>query len=146
MKTRGNSPGETIPGALLLDALYTMEELRLRLDWSESTVQAAHCQGLQVYHLGGNAYVTGRDLLDFLKAVPKSTRWFDVSPATPHLLDVDQGAADEACANAQGCCEACHGPAYGVAREQGTQRAQVLCQAHFDQAVEESGFQHEGGA
>jgi hypothetical protein len=129
-----HSPRPEVPGCLLLDCLYTVEELKLRLNWSGSTLEAAHCRGLRIYHLGGNAYCYGRDVLDFLRTMPKAVDWIDLAPSTPWLHDVDQGTADEAWAKAQGCCEACNGPAYGVSRDSATGRAQVLCKPHFEQA------------
>jgi len=123
-----------VPGSILLDAVYTVEELRLRLGWSAATLEAMHCRGLRIRHLGGGGYVLGRDVADFLRTMPKAPGWVELSPSTPWLHDVGQGEADLAWAKAEGCCEVCHGSAYGVARDPASGRAQVLCKVHFEQA------------
>jgi hypothetical protein len=126
-------PGANIPGSLLLEAIYTIEELRLRLGWSTATLEAAHCRGLRIRHLGGNGYVIGTDVADFLRSMPRGEAESDRTPA-PCTPDVAQGFADEAWAKAQGCCEVCNGPAFGVTRDSASGKPQVLCQYHFEQA------------
>lgn len=127
-------PCSEVPGSILLDAVYTIEELKLRLGWSTATLEAAHCRGLRIRHLGGNGYVIGSDVADFFRSMPKPLAEADgagtPAPCTP---DVSQGFAEEAWAKAQGCCEVCNGPAYTVTRSPETSRPVVLCRHHFDQ-------------
>jgi hypothetical protein len=134
VKSSSASPGSAIPGTILLDALYTTEELMLRLGWSAATLEAAHCRGLRLYHLGGSSYVYGRDVLDFLRTVPKGLAESngDGTPA-PCTPDVAQPFADEAWAKAQGCCEVCNAPAFIVTRTPEISRPVVLCQHHAKQ-------------
>ena len=126
-------PGANIPGSLLLEAIYTIEELKLRLGWSTATLEAAHCRGLRIRHLGGNGYVIGTDVADFLRTVPRpeaeAERDGTPAPCTP---DVAQGFAEEAWAKAQGCCEVCNGPASIVTRWPESSRPVVLCRHHFE--------------
>jgi hypothetical protein len=121
-----------IPGSLLLEAIYTVEELRLRLGWSDSTLEAAHCRGLRIYHLGGTAYVYGRDLLDFLRTMPRPEPEGG-SSSTNCTSDVEPAFAEEAWAKAQGCCEVCSAPAFIVTRTPEISRPVVLCQHHAKQ-------------
>jgi len=122
-----------VPGSLLLECLYTLEELKLRLGWSTATLEAAHCRGLRIRHLGGNGYVIGSDVADFFRTMPKAEADGDGTPAscTP---DVAPGFAEEAWARAQGCCEVCNGPAATVTRTAETSRPVVLCRHHAEQA------------
>jgi hypothetical protein len=127
-------PGANIPGSLLLEAIYTIEELKLRLGWSTATLEAAHCRGLRIRHLGGNGYVIGTDVADFLRSMPKPLAEAECDgtpvPCTP---DVAPGFAEEAWAKAQGCCEVCNGPASIVTRSPETSRPVVLCRHHAEQ-------------
>jgi hypothetical protein len=134
VKSTSASPGSAIPGTILLEAVYTVEELMLRLGWSTATLEAAHCRGLRIRHLGGSGYVIGTDVADFLRSMPKPLAEADgdgtPAPCTP---DVSPGFAEEAWAKAQGCCEVCNGPAYTVTRSPETSRPVVLCRHHFEQ-------------
>jgi hypothetical protein len=128
------SPHPEVPGSILLECVYTLEELKLRLGWSTATLEAAHCRGLRIRHLGGSGYVIGTDVAEFLRSMPKPTAEADGDgtpvPCTP---DVSPGFAEEAWAKAQGCCEVCNGPAYTVTRSPETYRPVVLCRHHFEQ-------------
>jgi hypothetical protein len=121
----------------LLDAVYTIEELKLRLGWSTATLEAAHCRGLRIRHLGGNGYVIGSDVAAFFRLMPGPSPEpdGDVSPV-PCTPDVAPAFAAEAWAKAQGCCEVCNGPASIVTRTAETSRPVVLCRHHAEQAGE----------
>jgi len=127
------SPRPEVPGSLLLECVYTLEELKLRLGWSTATLEAAHCRGLRIRHLGGSGYVIGTDVADFLRTMPRAEADGDGTPA-PCTPDVAPGFAEEAWAKAQGCCEVCNGPASIVTRSPETSRPVVLCRHHAEQA------------
>ena len=123
-----------VPGSLLCDAVYTVEELKLRLKWSDSTLEAAHCRGLRIYHLGGNGYVYGRDVLDFLRTMPKAVEVDEDSTPAPCTPDVPQSVAKYRWEAAQGCCSKCNEAAHIVTRDPANpEEAVVLCEDHFKQ-------------
>lgn len=124
-----------VPGSLLLECVYTLEELKLRLGWSTATLEAAHCRGLRIRHLGGSGYVIGSDVADFFRTMPRppAEPVADGTPA-PCTPDVAPGFAEEAWAKAQGCCEVCNGPAATVTHTAETSRPVVLCRHHAEKA------------
>lgn len=123
-----------VPGSLLLDCVYTVEELKLRLNWSGSTLEAAHCRGLRMYHLGGNAYCYGRDVLDFLRTMPKAIELSEDPTPAPCTPDVPQSVAQYRWEAAQGCCSKCNEAAYIVTRDPAQpEQAVVLCESHFNE-------------
>lgn len=128
-------PGTSVPGCLLLEAVYTIEELKLRLDWSTATLEAAHLRGLRIYHLGGNAYCYGRDVLDFFRAMPKATEVDEDSTPAPCTPDVPQSVAEYRWQASHGLCSKCNGVAHIVTRDPAhPEEAVVLCRDHFEQA------------
>ncbi len=60
------SDSETGTGSVRLDAIYTVEEFKRRLRWSDSTLRAARRRGLRVLRTGKRAFVAGNDFHDFL--------------------------------------------------------------------------------
>jgi hypothetical protein len=136
------SPRSEVPGSLLLHAIYTVEELMLRLGWSTATLEAAHCRGLRIRYFGSKGYVLGSDVAAFFLTEPAPVQekqtyfpWYEAkgdgtpAPCTP---DVAPGFAEEAWAKAQGCCEVCNGPASIVTRWPESSRPVVLCRHHFE--------------
>jgi hypothetical protein len=124
-----------VPGSILLDAIYTVEELKLRLGWSNSTLEAMHCRGLRIRHLGGGGYVIGRDVADFLRTMPKAAEVdedFTPAPCTP---DVPQSVAEYRWQASHGLCSKCNGIAHIVTRDSANpEEVVVLCKDHFEQA------------
>ena len=55
-----------VPGAILSDALYRLDEAAARLGWGGHALRAARRRGLKVHRCGKRGYVAGRDLLDFI--------------------------------------------------------------------------------
>jgi hypothetical protein len=47
--------------------LYTIEEAKARLRWSDSALRAAKRRGLRLLVCGKRRYVTGREILRFLQ-------------------------------------------------------------------------------
>jgi hypothetical protein len=54
-------------GFVLLEAIYTVSELKRRLGWSDATLRAARRRGLRVMRSGKRAYVAGNDFYEFLR-------------------------------------------------------------------------------
>ena len=59
-------PPPSVPGAILSDALYRLDEAAARLGWGGHALRAARRRGLKVHRCGKRGYVAGRDLLDFI--------------------------------------------------------------------------------
>ena len=55
-----------VPGAILSDALYRLDEAAARLGWGGHALRAARRRGLKIHRSGKRGYVTGRDLLSFI--------------------------------------------------------------------------------
>jgi len=55
-----------VPGAILSDALYRLDEAAARLGWGGHALRAARRRGLKIHRCGKRGYVTGRDLLSFV--------------------------------------------------------------------------------
>lgn len=62
--------GHQSPGAGVISTLelYTIEEAKRRLRWTESAFRAAKTRGLTLLVCGKRRYVTGREILRFLEA------------------------------------------------------------------------------
>lgn len=54
------------PGAILPDALYTMNEAAARLGWGVHAFRAARDRGLKVHRCGKRGYVAGAELIAFI--------------------------------------------------------------------------------
>jgi len=59
-------PLPSVPGAILSDALYRLDEAAARLGWGGHALRAARRRGLRVHRCGKRGYVTGADLLAFV--------------------------------------------------------------------------------
>ena len=59
-------PPQLVPGAILSDALYRLDEAAARLGWGGHAVRAARRRGLKTHRCGKRVYVTGAALLDFV--------------------------------------------------------------------------------
>jgi hypothetical protein len=57
-------------GAIVGDALYTIGELRMRLDWSESALRSARRKGLKIHRCGRRSYAVGREVIDHIAGQP----------------------------------------------------------------------------
>jgi len=58
-----------IPGMIFPDALYRIDELRVRMGWAASSYRAACRRGLRVCRSGKRAYVLGADVIAFITRV-----------------------------------------------------------------------------
>jgi hypothetical protein len=56
------------PGVISELELYTLEEVKRRLRWTDSALRAAKRRGLILLPCGKRRYVTGREIIRFLLA------------------------------------------------------------------------------
>lgn len=54
------------PGAVVAEAVYTLPELKARLNWTDSAFREAKRQGLPVHRVGKRGYVSGSELIAFV--------------------------------------------------------------------------------
>lgn len=57
----------TSPGVISLMEIYSLDEAKRRLRWSESALRAARRRGLKLLACGKRRYVTGQEILRFLE-------------------------------------------------------------------------------
>jgi hypothetical protein len=55
------------PGVISIHELYSLEEARKRLRWSESALRAARRRGLKLLSCGKRKYVSGKEIVRFLE-------------------------------------------------------------------------------
>ncbi len=58
---------QSIPGTIFADALYRSDELKARMGWKDAAFRAACRKGLKIHRLGKRVYVTGADVLSFVR-------------------------------------------------------------------------------
>ena len=56
----------SIPGLIVPDALYRIDELWARMGWAKASYRAACRKGLRVRRSGKRAYVLGADAIAFI--------------------------------------------------------------------------------
>ena len=56
------------PGVISIHEVYTLEEAKARLRWSDSAFRAAKRRGLEILSCGKRRYVAGQDILHFLRS------------------------------------------------------------------------------
>jgi hypothetical protein len=56
-----------LPGVISIHEIYTLEEAKGRLGWSESAFRAAKRRGLSVVTSGKRRYLTGTAILNYLQ-------------------------------------------------------------------------------
>lgn len=57
------------PGVISVLEIYTIEEAKARLGWTDSALRAAKRQGLRLIPCGKRRYVTGREVRRFLESL-----------------------------------------------------------------------------
>lgn len=60
----GHSPG--VPGAIIPDAIYRLDEVKSRMGWRDAAFRAAVRAGLRTHRSGKRVYVLGSDLIAFI--------------------------------------------------------------------------------
>lgn len=63
---RSEGSAQTIPGAIVSDALYRLDEAAARMGWGAHAMRAARRRGLKIHRCGKRGYVSGADLLAFV--------------------------------------------------------------------------------
>jgi len=54
------------PGAIVPEAIYRLDELKIRMGWRDAAFRAAVRTGLKTHRSGKRIYVLGGDLVDFV--------------------------------------------------------------------------------
>jgi hypothetical protein len=57
------------PGVISVWELYTLDEAKRRLQWTDSSLRSARRQGLKLLGCGKRKYVTGREIRRFLQSL-----------------------------------------------------------------------------
>jgi hypothetical protein len=57
----------SVPGVISILEVYALDELKLRMRWSDASLRSARRNGLKVLTHGKRRYVAGRDILRFLR-------------------------------------------------------------------------------
>jgi hypothetical protein len=60
------NPPLGVPGAIIPDAIYRLDEAKARMGWRHAAFRAAVRAGLKVYRSGKRIYVLGTDLIAFV--------------------------------------------------------------------------------
>ena len=64
----GRQAESAYPGVVSIHELYTLDEARKRLRWTESAMRAARRRGLRLLSSGKRKYVTGREIMRFIES------------------------------------------------------------------------------
>jgi len=67
-REKAKQPEPTYPGVISVHDIYTLDEARKRLRWSESALRAARRRGLNLLSSGKRKFVTGQEILRFLES------------------------------------------------------------------------------
>jgi hypothetical protein len=65
-REHGGGPSR-VPGAVSSLEVYTIEEAKARLRWSDSALRAAKSKGLKLLSCGKRRYVSGKEVIRFLE-------------------------------------------------------------------------------
>ena len=55
-----------VPGAIISDAVYRLDEAKARMGWRDAAFRAAVRAGLTVHRSGKRVFIVGADLIDFI--------------------------------------------------------------------------------
>lgn len=64
-RPNGGHP-QNAPGAIVPEAIYRLDELKVRMGWRDAAFRAAVRAGLKAYRSGKRTYVLGTDLIAFV--------------------------------------------------------------------------------
>ena len=59
----------TQPGVISTLEIYTLDEAKRRLRWTDSAVRSARRRGLRLIKCGKRKYLSGQELLRFLESI-----------------------------------------------------------------------------
>lgn len=71
-QTGGQRPG--VPGAIIPDAIYRLDEVKARMGWRDAAFRAAVRAGLKTHRSGKRLYVLGSDLIAFVTRAKEGDR------------------------------------------------------------------------
>ena len=54
------------PGSVVAEAIYTLPEIKARLDWSDSALREARRNGLPIHRVGKRGFISGSELIAFV--------------------------------------------------------------------------------
>jgi hypothetical protein len=57
---------QRVPGAIVPDAIYRLDEVKARMGWRDAAFRAAVRAGLKTHRSGKRLYVLGSDLIGFV--------------------------------------------------------------------------------
>jgi hypothetical protein len=66
---QGRYPTPAPPGVISVHDLYTLEEAKKRLRWTESALRAARRRGLKLLSCGKRKYLSGKEIVRFLEGL-----------------------------------------------------------------------------
>jgi hypothetical protein len=68
------SPSLGVPGAIVPDAIYRLDEVKARMGWRDAAFRAAVRAGLKTHRSGKRLYVLGSDLIAFVTRAKEGDR------------------------------------------------------------------------
>jgi hypothetical protein len=68
------SPPSGVPGAIIPDAIYRLDEAKARMGWRDAAFRAAVRAGLTTHRSGKRLYVLGSDLIAFVTKAKEGDR------------------------------------------------------------------------
>ena len=63
-----------VPGAIVPDAIYRLDEVKARMGWRDAAFRAAVRAGLTTHHSGKRLYVLGSDLIAYVTKAKEGDR------------------------------------------------------------------------
>ncbi len=69
VREQQRQPQAGYPGVISVHELYTLDEARKRLRWTESALRAARRRGLKLLPCGKRKYVSGKEIVRFLEGL-----------------------------------------------------------------------------
>jgi hypothetical protein len=63
-----------VPGAIIPDAIYRLDEVKARMGWRDAAFRAAVQAGLKTHRSGKRLYVLGSDLVAFVTRAKEGDR------------------------------------------------------------------------
>jgi hypothetical protein len=70
---RSKSPPASTPGVISQWEIYSLDEVKGRLRWTDSALRAARRKGLNVLKCGKRTYISGQEIARFLSSISTGT-------------------------------------------------------------------------
>jgi hypothetical protein len=68
------SHSPSVPGAIIPDAIYRLDEVKARMGWRDAAFRAAVRAGLKFYRSGKRIYLLGGDIVAFVTRTKEGDR------------------------------------------------------------------------